>query len=89
MVILWATTFYIANAKQNSLSEIGHFMIILWATTLYNTKANPKYHKVRCRICWDLGLLAPAVLWAPSATKLGPVSQRGGAGPLPIHSGAA
>ena len=46
MVILWATTFYIADAKQNSLSEIGHFMIILWATTFYNTKANPKHHKV-------------------------------------------
>ena len=46
MIILWATTFYNANAKQNSLSEIGHFMIILWATTFYNTKANPKHHKV-------------------------------------------
>ena len=46
MIILWATTFYNASAKQNSLSEIGPFMIILWATTFYNTKANPKHHKV-------------------------------------------
>ena len=46
MIILWATTFYNANAKQNSLSEIVHFMMILWATTFYNAKANAKHHKV-------------------------------------------